>query len=100
VDDLKLRLKVDIDSVISQLAIQNKIQPNEKDKDNSFEIDQSLIISNQTKLLEENYFYKNLAIELERIKDERKKRYVELKNREESLAEKLDETLNSPSNSK
>lgn len=98
VDDLKLRLKVDIDSVISQLAIQNKIQPNEKDKDNSFEIDQSLIISNQTKLLEENYFYKNLAIELERIKDERKKRYVELKNREESLAEKLDETLNSPSN--
>ena len=86
--------------MISQLADQNKSHSNEKDKDNSFEIDESLVISNQTNLLKEYYFFKNLTSKLERIKADRKKRYLELKSREESLAEQLDETFYSLSNSK
>ena len=54
--------------------------------------DQSLIISNQSKLLEENYFYRNLFYELENIKEERQKRCMYLKKREDSLIEHLDES--------
>lgn len=98
VDDLQFQLKVDMGPMISQLADQNKSHSNEKDKDNSFEIDESLVISNQTNLLKEYYFFKNLTSKLERIKADRKKRYLELKSREESLAEQLDETFYSLSN--
>ncbi len=73
---------------------------NAKEHDCSLGIDQSLIISNQTKLLEENYFYKNLFNELESIKEERQKKCLDLKKREQSLIEHLDESYYSVANSK
>jgi len=105
VDNLKRRLNVDLNPVIARLVSQaNETQPDLKDTHISMlglEADQSLAnYSNQTKLLEENHFYKSLSVELERIRDERKLRYLEMKKREESLAEQLDETFCSIANSK
>ena len=101
VDDLKLRLKVDITPLISKIAnTNNSSLNNAKENDCSLGIDQSFIISNQTKLLEENYFYKNLFNELESIKEERQKKCLDLKKREQSLIENLDESYYSVGNSK
>lgn len=101
VNDLKQRLNVDISPLMARLIAQKSNgaqQPEAKYMDTSLGLDQSLMISKQTNLLEEDFFYKSLAKELDKIREERKQRYTELKRREESLAEQLDETFQSLSN--
>ena len=65
VESLKLRLRVNLSPLISKIA--KKTNNSNKTKyvretDDSFDLDQSLVISNQSKLLEENFFYKSLFI--------------------------------------
>lgn len=90
---MQLRLKIDLNPIINKIAQSNDKTKCLVDNNTSLDLNQSVVLINQTKLLEENFFYKSLFIELEHIKEERNKRYIDLKLKQDKLVEQLDETL-------